>query len=103
MGKLLIDSINRLDRPIIVAYLMMTVADLRVINLAVTCSTPRSTRACGSPTPRAEAMADTSRRRTRRLPTAPRPPGPAGADGESLLAPRPEFVRSTARCSASWC
>jgi peptide/nickel transport system permease protein len=35
MGKLLIDSINRLDRPIIVAYLMMTVLIFVVINLTV--------------------------------------------------------------------
>ncbi|KAA2238354.1 ABC transporter permease [Salinarimonas soli] len=35
MGKLLIDSINRLDRPIIVAYLMMTVVIFVVINLVV--------------------------------------------------------------------
>jgi peptide/nickel transport system permease protein len=35
MGKLLIDSINRLDRPIIVAYLMLTVVIFVVINLAV--------------------------------------------------------------------
>jgi peptide/nickel transport system permease protein len=35
MGKLLIDSINRLDRPIIVAYLMMTVVIFVAINLAV--------------------------------------------------------------------
>ena len=35
MGKLLIDSINRLDRPIIVAYLMMTVLIFVVINLVV--------------------------------------------------------------------
>ncbi|HEX2554133.1 MAG TPA: ABC transporter permease [Microvirga sp.] len=35
MGKLLIDSINRLDRPIIVAYLMMTVLIFVLINLAV--------------------------------------------------------------------
>lgn len=35
MGKLLIDSINRLDRPIIVAYLMLTVVIFVVINLVV--------------------------------------------------------------------
>ncbi len=35
MGKLLIDSINRLDRPVIVAYLMMTVIIFVVINLVV--------------------------------------------------------------------
>ena len=35
MGKLLIDSINRLDRPIIVAYLMLTVLIFVVINLVV--------------------------------------------------------------------
>jgi peptide/nickel transport system permease protein len=35
MGKLLIDSVNRLDRPIIVAYLMMTVVIFVVINLIV--------------------------------------------------------------------
>jgi peptide/nickel transport system permease protein len=35
MGKLLIDSIARLDRPIIVAYLMLTVVIFVVINLAV--------------------------------------------------------------------
>jgi peptide/nickel transport system permease protein len=35
MGKLLIDSINRLDRPIIVAYLMLTVLIFVVINLIV--------------------------------------------------------------------
>ena len=35
MGKLLIDSINRLDRPIVVAYLMLTVVIFVVINLMV--------------------------------------------------------------------
>ncbi len=35
MGKLLIDSINRLDRPIVVAYLMMTVVIFVIINLVV--------------------------------------------------------------------
>ena len=35
MGKLLIDSVNRLDRPIIVAYLMMTVVIFVLINLVV--------------------------------------------------------------------
>src|SRR5829696_6494915 len=35
MGKLLIDSINRLDRPIIVAYLMLTVVIFVTINLAI--------------------------------------------------------------------
>jgi peptide/nickel transport system permease protein len=35
MGKLLIDSINRLDRPIVVAYLMLTVVIFVIINLAV--------------------------------------------------------------------
>jgi peptide/nickel transport system permease protein len=35
MGKLLIDSINRLDRPVIVAYLMLTVLIFVSINLIV--------------------------------------------------------------------
>ena len=35
MGKLIIDSINTLDRPVIVAYLMMIVLLFVVINLAV--------------------------------------------------------------------
>ena len=35
MGKLLIDSINLLDRPIIVAYLMVTVFMFVIINLLV--------------------------------------------------------------------
>lgn len=35
MGKLIIDSINTLDRPVIVAYLMMIVVMFIVINLAV--------------------------------------------------------------------
>ncbi|TVR06335.1 MAG: ABC transporter permease [Salinarimonadaceae bacterium] len=35
MGKLLIDSISRLDRPVIVAYLMMTVVIFVIINLVV--------------------------------------------------------------------
>jgi peptide/nickel transport system permease protein len=35
MGKLLIDSINRLDRPVIVAYLMITVVIFVIINLVV--------------------------------------------------------------------
>ncbi len=35
MGKLIIDSINLLDRPIVVAYLMMTVFLVILINLAV--------------------------------------------------------------------
>lgn len=35
MGKLIIDSINRLDRPVIVAYLLVTVTMFTVINLVV--------------------------------------------------------------------
>ena len=35
MGKLLIDSIARLDRPVIVAYLMVVVALFALINLVV--------------------------------------------------------------------
>ena len=35
MGKLIIDSINRLDRPVVVAYLMITVCMFIVINLVV--------------------------------------------------------------------
>lgn len=35
MGKLLIDSIGRLDRPVVVAYLMMTVVIFVLINLIV--------------------------------------------------------------------
>jgi peptide/nickel transport system permease protein len=35
MGKLLIDSILTLDRPVIVAYLMMTVLIFVLINLVV--------------------------------------------------------------------
>jgi peptide/nickel transport system permease protein len=35
MGKLLIDSINLLDRPVIVAYLMLTVLIIVSINLVV--------------------------------------------------------------------
>ncbi len=35
MGKLLIDSINLLDRPVIVAYLMLTVFLIVIINLVV--------------------------------------------------------------------
>ena len=34
MGKLLIDSINLLDRPVIVAYLLVIVTLFIVINLA---------------------------------------------------------------------
>jgi peptide/nickel transport system permease protein len=35
MGKLLIDSIQRLDRPVVVAYLVITVLIFIVINLVV--------------------------------------------------------------------
>ena len=35
MGKLIIDSINVLDRPVIVAYLMVIVCLVILINLAV--------------------------------------------------------------------
>jgi peptide/nickel transport system permease protein len=35
MGKLIIDSINHLDRPVIVAYLLITVTMFIFINLAV--------------------------------------------------------------------
>ena len=35
MGKLLIDSINLLDRPVIVAYLLVIVTIFIVINLVV--------------------------------------------------------------------
>ncbi|HEX3062587.1 MAG TPA: ABC transporter permease subunit, partial [Usitatibacter sp.] len=34
-GKLLIDSINQLDRPVIVAYLLVTVAIFVTINFVV--------------------------------------------------------------------
>jgi peptide/nickel transport system permease protein len=35
MGKLLIDSIQRLDRPVVVAYLVITVLMFIIINLIV--------------------------------------------------------------------
>jgi peptide/nickel transport system permease protein len=35
MGKLLIDSINQLDRPVIVAYVLLVVLMFVLINLAV--------------------------------------------------------------------
>jgi peptide/nickel transport system permease protein len=35
MGKLLIDSINALDRPVVVAYLCLTVTLFVAINLVV--------------------------------------------------------------------
>ena len=35
MGKLIIDSINNLDRPVVVAYLMITVLLFVLINLVV--------------------------------------------------------------------
>jgi peptide/nickel transport system permease protein len=35
MGKLLIDSIQLLDRPVVVAYLMLTVFMFIIINLVV--------------------------------------------------------------------
>jgi peptide/nickel transport system permease protein len=35
MGKLLIDSISRLDRPVVVAYLLVVVALFITINLVV--------------------------------------------------------------------
>jgi peptide/nickel transport system permease protein len=35
MGKLIIDSINSLDRPVIVAYLMIIVLIFTIINLVV--------------------------------------------------------------------
>jgi peptide/nickel transport system permease protein len=35
MGKLLIDSIQRLDRPVVVAYLIITVVMFILINLLV--------------------------------------------------------------------
>jgi peptide/nickel transport system permease protein len=35
MGKLLIDSIQRLDRPVVVAYLVITVLMFIIINLVV--------------------------------------------------------------------
>jgi peptide/nickel transport system permease protein len=35
MGKLIIDSINNLDRPVIVAYLLITVSMFIIINLVV--------------------------------------------------------------------
>jgi peptide/nickel transport system permease protein len=35
MGKLLIDSIQRLDRPVVVAYLIITVLMFILINLLV--------------------------------------------------------------------
>ena len=47
MGKLLIDSIQRLDRPVVVAYLVITVLMFIVINLIVDICTRCSIRACG--------------------------------------------------------
>ena len=49
MGKLLIDSINVLDRPVIVAYLLIIVT-LFIVHQPrwSTCSTRCSIRACGS-------------------------------------------------------
>ena len=35
IGKLLIDSINLLDRPVVVSYIMMTVFIFLIINLIV--------------------------------------------------------------------
>jgi peptide/nickel transport system permease protein len=35
MGKLIIDSINLLDRPVVVAYLLLTVLMFTIINLVV--------------------------------------------------------------------
>jgi peptide/nickel transport system permease protein len=35
MGKLIIDSINKLDRPVVVAYLMVVTLMFIVINLVV--------------------------------------------------------------------
>ena len=35
MGRLILESINRLDRPVIVAYLMVTVAIFMIVNLLV--------------------------------------------------------------------
>ena len=35
MGKLIIDSINLLDRPVIVAYVMLTVVIVTLINIVV--------------------------------------------------------------------
>ena len=67
MGKLLIDSINLLDRPVIVAYLMMIVFMFIVINLWSTFSTRCSIRACACARRRALAtrrMAAPRRRRS---------------------------------------
>ena len=46
MGKLLIDSIQRLDRPVVVAYLIITVLMFVVINWSLTSSIRCSIRAC---------------------------------------------------------
>ena len=73
MGKLLIDSINRLDRPIVVAYLMLIVVIFVVINLAVDLSTRRSTRACGS---RKRRLSDGGPRRQPPAPPQLRPARP---------------------------
>ena len=47
MGKLLIDSINVLDRPVIVAYLLVIVSCSSSSTSWSTCCTRRSIRACG--------------------------------------------------------
>jgi hypothetical protein len=48
MGKLIIDSINALDRPVVVAYLMVIVFMFILINLvSISCTRPRP--ACGWP------------------------------------------------------
>ncbi len=46
VGKLIIDSISSLDRPVMVAYLMLVAFFFIVINLLVDLSMPRSIRAC---------------------------------------------------------
>jgi ABC-type proline/glycine betaine transport system permease subunit len=105
MGKLLIDSINRLDRPIIVAYLMMTVVIFVAINLAVdllyAAIDPRvrlaDAKGEGWPTFSTPKPPTSS-------PSGPRPPARRRREGRKPLKRHvSEFVRSTARSSGSWC
>jgi hypothetical protein len=95
MGKLLIDSINRLDRPVIVAYLMLIVLMFVVINLVVDISTRCSTRASGSASGARHERTSTRRsRRGRRRPARPSP--------QRRRDPFRRFVSSSRRARSRW-
>ena len=98
MGKLLIDSINVLDRPVIVAYLLVIVVAVRRASTSSSTSSIRcSIRACGWRRAAADATAIAGAA-SRRAPRAPRRRRRSGASSRDFVA-NPARGRSASRCS----